>query len=62
MTRRSTTAQVARLLGQRAELGEHELVLEGMTREQALALARAASVSVAAPTPALPRGAGAARR
>jgi DNA polymerase len=32
----------ARLLRQRAELGEHELVLEGFTREQALALAAAA--------------------
>jgi len=32
----------ARLLRQRMELGEHELFLEGLTREQALALAAAA--------------------
>jgi len=50
------------LLAQRAELGERELVLAGLTREQALTLARAASASAAAPPPAPPRGTGAARR
>jgi DNA polymerase len=54
-------------LAQRLELGEHEIVLDGLSREQALALARAASVGRAAavataPEATPPRGAGADRR
>lgn len=62
MTRPQSAVQAARLLAQRIELGESELVLEGMTRDQALVLARAASAVSSAPARAEPRGAGAARR
>jgi DNA polymerase len=60
VTRRPSTTLAARFLAQRAELGESEMVLDGLTRERALALAR--GVSAAAPEPALARGAGADRR
>jgi uracil-DNA glycosylase family 4 len=43
MTRSPSTARAARLLAQRAELGEVDLVLGEFTRDQALALARAAA-------------------
>jgi uracil-DNA glycosylase family 4 len=39
---RPDAREAARLLRQRVEMGEHELFLEGLTREQALALAAAA--------------------
>jgi uracil-DNA glycosylase family 4 len=42
VTDRIDAREAARLLRQRVEMGEHELFLEGLTREQALALARAA--------------------
>ena len=41
----------ARLLRQRIEMGEHELFLEGLTREQALKLAEAARHGAAAVAP-----------
>jgi len=41
---------LARLLRQRAELGEQEIVFEGLTREQALALAAAARSAPPGPT------------
>lgn len=56
MSRSTPAAQAARLLRQRAELGEHEIVLEGLTRNQALALAaaarRCAAAGPVAPAPA----------
>lgn len=45
MSRSPTADQAARLLRQRAELGEHEIVLEGLTRAQALAAASAAATA-----------------
>ena len=59
MTRSPAAARAARLLAQRAELGEVEVVLEGLTRNQALALARGAStpggrVAAKSPTDASP--------
>ena len=47
MSRSASVAQAARLLRQRAELGEHDIVLEGLTGEEALALAAAARKSAA---------------
>ena len=44
----TSAAQAARLLRQRAQLGEHEIVLERLTRDEALALAGAARESVVA--------------
>ncbi|HSH74076.1 MAG TPA: uracil-DNA glycosylase [Longimicrobiales bacterium] len=42
VSRRPEVDEGARLLGQRIEMGEREIFLEGLTREEALALARAA--------------------
>ena len=57
MSRLTSAAQAARLLRQHAELGEHEIVLGGLTRDDALALATAARKSAAAapPPPETPR-------
>jgi DNA polymerase len=43
--------EAARFLRQRLEMGDRELFLEGMTREQALALAAAARAGAKAPPP-----------
>jgi len=60
VTRSAAAARAARLLAQRVELGEVEVVLEGLTREQALAAARAASMSApGAASAAAPRTAAA---
>ncbi|MEQ1856413.1 MAG: uracil-DNA glycosylase [Longimicrobiales bacterium] len=56
MTRSPSVAQAARLLRQRVELGESEVVLEGMTRTEALALARAAGSATSQPEPPPQRG------
>ncbi len=45
MSRSPIADQAARLLRQRAELGEHEIVLEGLTRAQALAGASTAATT-----------------
>jgi DNA polymerase len=48
----TSAAQAARLLQQRAELGEREIVFDGLTRSEALALAAAArKAATAAPAP-----------
>lgn len=55
MSRSPAADRAARLLRQRAELGEHEIVLEGLTRAQALATARGAATAPTAPeAPARP--------
>jgi len=45
------TREGARLLRQRIEMGEHELFMEGLTREQALGLAEAARKAVGSSVP-----------
>jgi uracil-DNA glycosylase len=53
-----SSSEGARLLRQRIEMGDQELFLDGLTREQALALARAArGTGVAADAPATRGGA-----